>query len=323
MRQNAGPTMNGPEISIIIPAFNAERWLADAVKSVLAQTFSNWELIIVNDGSTDGTLQAARSFQDRRIRVLDQANAGVSAARNAGLAAATGSYIGFLDADDAMFPENLAHKLQSLDRSGADWAFADVAVCGPDLVPTGEVIHGTDGDVLRAALLQERPAVPLSCGNILASSRCFQAGIRLDVNLSNAADQDLTIQLAARFKAVHVREVLCMYRNLAGSMSKDVQLFQDDHLRLFRNARNYGLLNDPWFRRRCMANVYWAIGGSWWILAKRRLRALPWFLRAVACRPAVAVRPLSGRVHAFWGKPVARPDQAPQHSFPSRHRLLP
>ncbi|MBS1568761.1 MAG: glycosyltransferase [Bacteroidetes bacterium] len=315
--------MNGPEVSIIIPAFNAEKWLADAVKSLLAQTFSNWELIIVNDGSTDGTPQLARSFQDRRIRVLDQANAGVSAARNAGLAMAQGNYIGFLDADDAMLAENLARKLHLLAQSGADWAFADVAVCGPDLAPTGVVIHGTDGDVLRTALLQERPAVPLSCGNIVASSSCFRAGIRLDERLSNAADQDFTIQLAARFRPVHVKEVLCLYRNLAGSMSKDVQLFQDDHLRLFRNARKSGLLNNLWFRRRCMANVYWAIGGSWWMVANRRMRALPWFLRAFACRPAVALRPLRARVDAIFGNSGARPSMSSRHSLPTEHRPLP
>lgn len=76
--------MNPPEVSVIIPAYNAEPWLAAAVASVQAQTFTNWELIIVNDGSTDGTILAAHTFGDPRIRVVDQANAGVSAARNAG-----------------------------------------------------------------------------------------------------------------------------------------------------------------------------------------------------------------------------------------------
>ncbi len=293
--------MTGPEVSIIIPAFNAEKWLADAVNSVLAQRFTNWELIIVNDGSTDGTLQTARLFKDHRIHVVDQGNAGVSAARNTGLATAAGHYIGFLDADDAMHADNLSRKLQALTESGADWAYADVAICDADLHPTGDVIRGTDKDVLRTTLLQEQPAVPLSCGNILAKRQCFLAGIRLDERLSNAADQDLTIQLAARFRPVHVKEVLCLYRNRGGSMSKNVQLFQDDHLRLFRNARNRGLLDNPWFRRRCMANVYWAIGGSWWIMAGCRICALPWFLRAVACRPAVIARPLYRRSRRLHG----------------------
>lgn len=294
--------MSNPEVSIIIPAYNAEKWLPDAVRSVLAQTFTNWELIIVNDGSADRTAQVAESFQDGRIRVLHQANAGVSAARNAGLDIATGNFIGFMDADDAMYPVNLADKLHALHETGADWAFADVAVCDAHLVPTGEVIHGTDGDVLRTALLQAEPAVPLSCGNILARRRCFSAGIRMDVKLSNAADQDFTMQLAARFGAVHVKKVLCMYRTLAGSMSKDVQLFQNDHLRLFRNARKRGLLNNARFRRKCMANVYWAIGGTWWTMAKRPLRAVPWFLLAVANWPAVLIRPVRKRMAAPSGK---------------------
>ncbi len=78
--------MTAPEISIIIPAYNAERWLGETVGSILAQSHSSWELIIVNDGSTDGTLRMAHGFDDPRIKIVDQANAGVSAARNAGLA---------------------------------------------------------------------------------------------------------------------------------------------------------------------------------------------------------------------------------------------
>lgn len=72
-------------VSIIVPAYNAEQWLPDAVASVLAQTFTDWELIIVNDGSTDGTGPLARGYSDSRIRVLEQENEGVSAARNAGV----------------------------------------------------------------------------------------------------------------------------------------------------------------------------------------------------------------------------------------------
>jgi len=315
--------MNDPVVSVIIPAYNAEKWLPDAIRSVLAQTFTHWELIIVNDGSTDGTAHVAQSFRDGRIRVLDQANAGVSAARNAGLDSATGEFIGFMDADDAMHPENLAAKLHALEVSSADWAFADVAVCDANLVPTGEVIQGTDGDVLRTALLQAQPAVPLSCGNILARRRCFETGIRLDERLSNAADQDLTMQLAADFSPVHVGRVLCLYRNLAGSMSKDVMLFQTDHLRLFRNARKRGQLRNAWFRRKCMANVYWAIGGSWWTVARQPLRALPWLLMAVASWPGVIIRPLRNRILARAADhPPLNPAQ-PRPPFQPEHPTLP
>ncbi len=290
--------MNHPAISVIIPAYNASKWLPAAVDSVLAQTFTDWELIIVNDGSTDHTLETAYSFNDARIRVVDQANAGVSAARNAGITASVGNYLCFLDADDTMLPNNLAVKHDQILSHKVDWVFADIAICDENLTPTGHVLKGTDGDVLRTLLLQARPSVPLSCGNVLMSRNCLGSSIRLDEHLSNAADQDLTMQLALQGKHLHVPQVLGMYRNVAGSMSKDVELYQADHLRMFRNAKGRGLLSNHWFRRQCMANVYWAIGGSWWMLAKRPFKAIPFLVRAVAQWPAVVVRPVRKRTWA-------------------------
>jgi glycosyltransferase involved in cell wall biosynthesis len=288
--------MNGPVISVVIPAYNMGKWLDDAIKSVLAQTFQEWELLIVNDGSTDNTLALAHSYNDCRIHVIDQANAGVSAARNAGITAACGDYLYFMDADDVMLPENLALKLQAIQELDVDWVFADIEACDHLLRRTGKVLRGTDEDVLRTLLLQDKPAVPLSCGNILAHKHCFGQGLRFDERLSNAADQDLTMQLAAKFKYAHIPGALTLYRNVPCSMSKDIERFQKDHLQLFRIARDRGLLQPPYFRRRCMANVYWAIGGSWWLLAGRPLKAIPFLAAAVALWPAVAIRPLRKRL---------------------------
>lgn len=91
-----------PDVSIIIPVYNAEAYLPRCIDSVQNQTLHNWELLLVNDGSTDksGAICDAYAARDSRIRVIHQENAGVSAARNAGLAAASGQYIGFVDADD-------------------------------------------------------------------------------------------------------------------------------------------------------------------------------------------------------------------------------
>ncbi len=92
-------------ISIITPAYNAERWIGRAIASVQEQTRTDWELIIVDDGSNDETRRIAEEFRDSRIKVLHQINAGVSAARNTGLDVACGEYVTFLDADDTL-PSN-------------------------------------------------------------------------------------------------------------------------------------------------------------------------------------------------------------------------
>ncbi len=288
--------MNPPEVSVIIPAHNAEPWLAAAVASVQAQTFTNWELIIVNDGSTDGTILAAHTFGDPRIRVVDQANAGVSAARNAGIAAARGHFVAFLDADDALGSNNLEVMLACLREQGGEWVFGDILHCDEHLQPTGQVAAGADHDHLRILLLQERHAVPGAGSNMLVSRNCLGSDVRFDEHLSNAADQDFTMQLAMRYPGRRAPNAFTLYRNAPASMSKSVPLFQRDHLRLFRNARERGLLDNPLLRRRCMANVYWSIGGSWWLLAGEHLRALPWFFRAFLLAPRVIVRPVRKRI---------------------------
>ncbi len=283
-------------ISVIIPAYNAGPWIEEAVHSVLVQTHAHLEVIVVNDGSTDDTLARLLAIPDPRLRVVDQANAGVSAARNMGLAIAVGDFITFMDGDDAMLPTNLEMKLRGLLDHGVDWVYGDLAICDDRLKPTGTLQIGTDGDVTRTVLLGANTAVPTPCSNVLARRSCFDTGVRLDEHLSNAADQDLALSLDRSFTHAHLHTALNLYRVVPGSMSKSIPLFERDHLRLYKKARTAGLLDEPFFRRRCMANLYWAIGGSWWKFTRQRLRALRFFTTAVFQHPAVLVRPVKKRL---------------------------
>ncbi len=99
-----------------MPAFNAEPWIGEAIESIVCQTFTDWELLIVNDGSTDGTDAVLASFDDRRLRILEQENRGVALALNRGLQEATGDLVARMDADDISYPERLARQVDYLDR---------------------------------------------------------------------------------------------------------------------------------------------------------------------------------------------------------------
>src|SRR5688500_7201655 len=96
-----------PRVSVIVPAFNQARYLPETVDSVLRQSFKDFEVIIIDDGSTDDTPDVARSILDTRVQYARQANRGPSAARNAGLRHAVGEYIAFLDSDDILLPCHL------------------------------------------------------------------------------------------------------------------------------------------------------------------------------------------------------------------------
>lgn len=283
--------MKTPLTSIIIPAYNAEQWIAEAIKSVQAQTEQDWELIVVNDGSRDNTAGVVSAVVDPRITVVDKSNGGVSAARNTGIERARGTFIAFLDADDAMLSiHSLRSKLEALRSAGVDWVYSDMWQCDAEMRPVLQE-QGTDGDVVRTILSGRGIGIPGISSNILVHRRCFDAGVRFDTNLSNSADQDIALSLASGFTYRRVPEALNGYRVLPGSMSRNIALYEKDHLYLFAKADRNGLFKDPAFRRYAYANAYWAIGGSWWKKAHRPFKAIPWFVRALIRRPALLLRP--------------------------------
>ncbi|MGH2739652.1 MAG: glycosyltransferase family 2 protein [Actinomycetota bacterium] len=111
---------NGPKptVSVVIPAYNGERFIGDAIRSVLDQTFGDFELIVIDDGSTDGTVEVVRSFDDRRIHVHSKENGGESSARNAGWRRARADLVAFLDQDDLWVPDRLKTQLEIMRDPG-------------------------------------------------------------------------------------------------------------------------------------------------------------------------------------------------------------
>ena len=127
-------------ISIIIPLYNAENYVDKILPCILGQTYTALEILLVNDGSTDGTLSKCQQYQrqDARIRVLSQENGGVSAARNRGLAEAKGEYISFVDADDYLKPDFIEVLYRAATAEGCDVVCSDYLETGSyDLAPLG------------------------------------------------------------------------------------------------------------------------------------------------------------------------------------------
>lgn len=122
--------MKTPTFSVVMPVYNIEAFVGEAIASVLEQTFRDFELIIVDDGGSDGSMAICRGFSDERIRIVTQRNRGLAGARNTGIAAARGDYIALLDADDRWHPTKLALHFIHLRASDA----VDVSYCGSRLI---------------------------------------------------------------------------------------------------------------------------------------------------------------------------------------------
>lgn len=113
--------MTNDKVSIITPCYNGKRFLAETIESVLAQTYTNWEMIIVDDGSTDGSADLIKEYvnRDSRIQYIKQENGGSASARNTGISAASGRYFAFLDADDIWLPDFLTKQLLFMEEKNA------------------------------------------------------------------------------------------------------------------------------------------------------------------------------------------------------------
>src|SRR5918999_4707877 len=117
-----------PRISVVVPIYNVEGFLRECLESVAAQTVGDLEVVMVDDGSTDGSAAIAREFAERdsRFRLLSQPNAGLSAARNTGIEAAEGEFLAFLDGDDVLPPNAYELLLGALEQTGSDFASGNV-----------------------------------------------------------------------------------------------------------------------------------------------------------------------------------------------------
>ncbi len=201
-----------PTVSIIMPCYNAAAYLPQSMGSVLSQTMANWELIAVDDGSSDGTLAWLQAQTDPRLRVHSQANQGVSSARNAALRQARGQYTAFLDADDTWAPDFLEKLLAALDRQPE----AVLAYCGWQNVG----LEGEPGEPYVPPDYEQNEkwacflaACPWPVHSALTRSVMVRTAGGFDRRYKNAEDYALWLRIATLGPVVRVPEVLAFYHH--------------------------------------------------------------------------------------------------------------
>lgn len=212
--------MNNPEISIVIPAYNTGKILQETIESVLSQTFEKFELIIVDDGSTDAeTLDIFKSQKDTRIRIIHQTNGGVAVARNRGIAESTGKFIAFLDHDDLFLPEKLAELKKFMDER------AYVAMVYSDIISFGQVY----GPMIQLPRMEKLDPIGLFKRNFIYSMSCVMVRrsflekyrIAFDPECVPCDDWDFYCQCVVRGEIHSIGYPLVKYRIHSGNQSCD------------------------------------------------------------------------------------------------------
>lgn len=284
-------------VSIIIPAFNAERTIAATIRSARMQTHGAVEIIVIDDGSSDRTpaIVAGLAAQDARIRLVSQANAGVAAARNRGIAEAKGIYIAPLDADDVWHPEKIERQVAALDGQPGDVALAYNwfrRIDEHDGVEPGSPHPRIEGWVFHRHVAWNfisNGSTPLIRANALAD-------IRYDPALHDAGNQGcedylLQLQLARRYRFLCVPGYLTGYRKQAGVMSADAGRMIRSHMQMYEMIMASAPLSADEVVRREMARL----GIE---LARNRLKRRDWrgarkaLSGALRAQPAAAGRTL-------------------------------
>ncbi len=223
--------MTTPLVSILIPAYNCERWLAETLTSAITQTWQRKEIIVVDDGSRDCTFEIAGRFEAHNVKVVKQANGGAPAARNAALALAQGDYIQWLDADDVLHPEKIERQMVRLsdDRSGKSlltsaWGKFFFRTSSARFEPDSLWRDHTPVDWILTRL---RDNVWMNPAVWLVSRRLTDQVGPWDSRLASSGDDDgeYVCRLAAASQAVHfVDDSRCYYRiGTVGSLNWNME----------------------------------------------------------------------------------------------------
>ena len=215
--------VTSPKVSVITPVYNQAQFIDKAIESVLKQSYQDFEIIVVNDGSTDNTEATVKGFIDFRIRYICHSdNRGISAARNTGIRASRGEYIALLDADDEFLPERLGKQVKLLQNKSSDigvvcaWSF-NVDKNGNYI--SKRCLPKKDGYIYEDLLSTN----PISVPTVLIRRECFEKVGLFDSSLDGQEDWDMWIRIAKYYKFSLIKTLLAKRRIHPNRISYDLE----------------------------------------------------------------------------------------------------
>ncbi len=235
--------MNEPLVSVIMPARNVEKYICDAIQSVLNQSYQNWELLVIENDSQDRTSELARSFKDARIRIFQTSSAGLSNARNIGLDNAAGSLICFLDADDQFPINSIASRVQLLnDRPDVMFVDGQVDVRNYDLKRLTQTWKPS---------FRGNPYFEMG----LLNPRCFSGitwmirknalhGEKFDNSWTHLEDRLFFLSIAPNGNYDFVEEKVYTIRRRPGSLMANLKALEKAYKRFMKHAQSLGMYDE-------------------------------------------------------------------------------
>lgn len=287
-----------PLVSVVIPAYDAERFIGATLDSVLEQSYENFEVIVVDDGSTDSTVGLVRAYarRDARVRLLEQSHSGVARARNRGILDSRGRYIAPLDADDLWFRDKLTKQVTLFERSCDE---VGLVYCWSAHIDTeGRLTphwcaHEVEAEALVALILCNfvgNASAAMMRRDCLEQVGGYDTRLRAQ-NAEAVADWDLYLRLAERFEFRVVREILMGYRIHPENLSSNLDAMSRAHRVLVDSvARRHPDLPESLLRRSAAEMSFYLalLGSSYHHDGPSSLR---WLRQAVRQDPAIAVQP--------------------------------
>ncbi|HBR15679.1 MAG TPA: hypothetical protein DD723_09130 [Candidatus Omnitrophica bacterium] len=278
-----------PIVSVIIPSYNCAKYLPEALDSVVAQTYQDYEVIIINNGSSDNTEQIVQSYIQRfgpRFRYIYQENSGVSCARNAGIQTAQGKYLAMLDADDKWYPHRLAEGIKVIE-SAEDIGL--VHARSMRITETGEQIGSVQRDtryltgwIFEHVFLRR---ANISCPTVLLKKECCDKVDLFDEHLSmlGSEDRELWMRIAQKYRIVFIDDILSYYRVRKGSMSRNNQRMLKAQLYVVDKYCPENGLNQR-LRHQALAQIYRNAGDDF-LLDKDFRQASEFYKKSLSFNP--------------------------------------
>ncbi len=258
------------EVSVIIPTFNSAQFLTAAVDSVLAQTFKDFEIIVVDDGSVDNTEEVLKKYGDS-IRYIKQKNQGVSIARNNGINLSNAKYVSFLDADDTWLPLKLERQMKALaSQPEYRLCFTNFIPVDADMKPFDKFRLYPQGTALEDLLL--RGNLIGSICTVVCERTLFDEIGGFDPEFSQCADWDMWVRLATKTEFLFVDEKLVTYRHHNTNMSRNARLLEDDSTRVLE--KGFAMTDTPIElkkkRKESLARNYMVLAGSYYRAGQKK-----------------------------------------------------